>query len=147
MTLSPSWSFQPIFTNYFEYINHIYLAIVDSFSSWLNIYHFHPTKVATQTLITTLRNLFVSYGIPGEISTGWKPPIQFFHICSISIQIGGGTISTIIGWIPSIKLMSWIRCQSCQANHHEKCITWWVPKQWKGNNSYYAILHHNITTP
>ena len=63
----------------------------------------------------------------------WRPPVQFFHICSISfhvaamgVGVGVGTTSTIIGWIPSVKWASWVRCQSHKVNHQEQSITWWV---------------------
>ena len=48
---------------------HHYISIVDWFSAWLNMYHFPPTKVTSQTLISSLRILFIAYGIPEEIST------------------------------------------------------------------------------
>ena len=73
MAPSPSWPFQQIYAEYFEFNNHHYLAIVDCFSCWLNIYHFNPTKAVSQTLITIMRALFLIYEITEEISTYGGP--------------------------------------------------------------------------
>ena len=73
MTTSPFWPFQKICSDYFEQQGHHYISIVDRFSAWLNIYHFPPNRVTSQTLISTLRALFIAYGIPEEISTNGGP--------------------------------------------------------------------------
>ena len=73
MATSPLWPFQKICSDYFEQQGHHYISIVDQFSAWLNTYHFPPTKVTSQTLISTLRVLFIPYGIPEEISSDGGP--------------------------------------------------------------------------
>ena len=72
-TPSPDWPFQLICADYFELNNHSYLAIVDRFSGWLNIYHFKPGCSTNNTLISTCRSLFIAYGAPEEISTDGGP--------------------------------------------------------------------------
>ena len=72
-TPSPDWPFQLICADYFELNNHSYLAIVDRFSGWLNIYHFKPGCSTNNTLISTCRSLFIAYGAPEEISTVGGP--------------------------------------------------------------------------
>ena len=72
-TPSPNWPFQLICADYFEQNNHSYLAIVDRFSGWLNIYHFKPGCSINNTLISTCHSLFIAYGAPEEISTDGDP--------------------------------------------------------------------------
>ena len=52
---------------------HHYLSINDRFSGWLNIYHSPPHKTIADTLISTCRAMFISYGIPEELSTEGGP--------------------------------------------------------------------------
>ena len=49
------------------------MSVVDCFTAWLNIYHFSPNQVTSNSLISTLRALFIAYGIPEEISTDGGP--------------------------------------------------------------------------
>ena len=72
-TPSPDWPFQLICADCFELNNHSYLAIVDRFSGWLNIYHFKPRCSTKNTLISTCHSLFIAYGVPEEISTDGGP--------------------------------------------------------------------------
>ena len=72
LTPPPQWPFQQICADYFENEGHSYLTIVDRFSYWINIYHFPSTATAT-SLLTQLRLLFTSYGVPEEISTDGGP--------------------------------------------------------------------------
>ena len=72
-TPSPNWPFQLICADYFEQNNHSYLAIVDQFSGWLNIYHFKPGCSINNTLISTCRSLSIACGAPEEISTDGDP--------------------------------------------------------------------------
>ena len=52
---------------------HHHLSIVDKFSCWLNIYHYPPHKTIADTLISTCSAMFISYGIPKELSTDGGP--------------------------------------------------------------------------
>ena len=69
-TPSPDWPFQLICADYFELNNLSYLAIVDQFNGWLNIYNFKPGCSISNTLISTCHSLFSAYGAPEEISGG-----------------------------------------------------------------------------
>ena len=62
-TTCPDWPFQLICADYFELNNHSYLAIVERFSGWLNIYHFKFGCPISSTLISTSRSLFIAYCI------------------------------------------------------------------------------------
>ena len=68
-----------VWCDYFEQQGHHRISIVDRFSAWLNIHHFPPTKVTSQT-ITTLRVLFIAYGIPEEISTNGGPNLHLKYL-------------------------------------------------------------------
>ena len=72
-TLSPDWPFQLICADHFELNNHSYIANVDQFSGWLNIYHFKPGCSINNILISTCHSLFIAYGVPEEISTDGSP--------------------------------------------------------------------------
>ena len=72
-TPSPDWPFQLICADYFELTNHSYLAIIDRFRGWLDIYHFKPGCSTNNTLISTCHSLFIAYGAPEEISTDGGP--------------------------------------------------------------------------
>ena len=69
LTPLPQYPFQQIFTDYFEITAHHYLSVVDRFSGWLNIYHYPPHKAIADTPINTCQTIFISYGIPEEMST------------------------------------------------------------------------------
>ena len=72
LTPAPEWPFQQICADYFENDGSSYLAVVDRFSHWLNIYHL-PSNTTTTSLITHLRSLFTSYGVPEEIASDGGP--------------------------------------------------------------------------
>ena len=75
LTTSPEWPFQQLCTDYFEHEGSSYLTIVDRFSYWLNIYHL-PNTTTTLSLITHLRSLFTSYGVPEEIASDGGPQFK-----------------------------------------------------------------------
>ena len=75
LTASPDWPFQQLCTDYFEHEGSSYLTIVDRFSYWLNIYHL-PNTTTTLSLITHLRSLFTSYGVPEEIASDGGPQFK-----------------------------------------------------------------------
>jgi len=68
---APEWLFQQICTDYFENEGQSYL-VVDRFSCWLTIYHF-PINTKADSLIVHLKRLFMSYGVPEEISRDGRP--------------------------------------------------------------------------
>ena len=72
MTPPPEWPFQKICADYFDSDGHSYITIVDRFSYWMEIYHF-PSSSRSESLVTRLRQLFTSYGVPEEISTDGGP--------------------------------------------------------------------------
>ena len=73
VTPSPDWPFHLICADYFKLNNRSYLAIVDRFSGWLNIYPFKPGCSINNTLLSTCHSLFIAYGAPEEISTDGGP--------------------------------------------------------------------------
>ena len=74
-TPSPDGPFQlhVICADYFKLNNHSYLATVDWFSGWLNIYHFKPGCSTNNTLSSICLSLFIAYGAPEEINTDGGP--------------------------------------------------------------------------
>ena len=59
--------------DYFEMSDHHHLSIFDRSIGWLNIYHYPPHKTIADTLISTCCAMFISYGIPEELSTDRRP--------------------------------------------------------------------------
>ena len=88
ITLSPAWPFQKICADHFKKNSHHYLSVVDRFTAWLNIYHFSPNQVISNSLISTLQALFIAYGIPEEISTDGGP--QFTSTALKTFYQNGG---------------------------------------------------------
>ena len=72
-TTSPDWQFQLICSDYFKLNNNSYPAIIDQLSGCLNIYHFMPGYLISNTLISTCRSLFIAYAAPEEITTDGGP--------------------------------------------------------------------------
>ena len=68
LTPPPQHPFQQICADYFEITAHHYLLVVDRFSGWLNFYYYPPHKTIVDTLISTCQTIFISYGIPEEMS-------------------------------------------------------------------------------
>ena len=68
LTPPPQWPFQQVCTDYFESGDHDYLITTDRFSGWLEILHVPPHQSTSKCVISTLRTLFVSYGVPEELS-------------------------------------------------------------------------------
>ena len=71
-TPPPSYPFQHISTDYFEVGHHSYLVIVDRFSGWLIIYHFHY-HATSKKLISICRELFATYGVSEELDSDGGP--------------------------------------------------------------------------
>ena len=68
----PKWPFQQICTDFFETDEQSYLVAVDRFSCWIEIYHF-PSSTKSELLIKRLRELFITFGVPEEISSDGGP--------------------------------------------------------------------------
>ena len=76
LTPSPEWPFQQICTDYFESAGFDYLITTDRFSGWLDIYHVPPRCATSKSIISTLRTLFISYGVPEELSSDGGPQFK-----------------------------------------------------------------------
>ena len=76
LTPSPEWPFQQVCTDYFESNGHDYLIITDRYSGWLEIYHVRPHQSTSKCIIITLRTLFVTYGVPEELSSDGGPQFK-----------------------------------------------------------------------
>ena len=68
----PLYPFQQICLDYFEVGHHTYLSCVDRFSGWITINHYSQ-KATSAKLISTLRDIFGSYGVSEEISSDGGP--------------------------------------------------------------------------
>ena len=73
ITKFPEWPFQKVAADYFFIDLHSYLVYADRFSGWISAYHFKPGQSTHKNLISTMRALFVDYGIPEELSTDGGP--------------------------------------------------------------------------
>ena len=73
LTPAPSYPFQQICADYFEISSHGYLVVADRFSGWLCIFWFRPYQRTSKKLQDTLRDLFVAYGSPEELSSDGGP--------------------------------------------------------------------------
>ena len=81
LTPPPQWPFQQVCTDYFESGGHDYLITTDRFSGWLEILHVPQHQSTSKCVISTLRTLFVSYGVPEELSSDGGPQFKS-HIFS-----------------------------------------------------------------
>ena len=73
----PEWPFQQIGMDYFEMDNsHSYLITIDRYSGWPSVFHFKPGQATAQKLLSTLRNLFATFGIPEEASSDGGPQFK-----------------------------------------------------------------------
>ena len=73
ITKFPEWPFQKVAADYFFIDLHSYLVYADRFSGWISAYHFKPGQSTHKNLISTMRALFMDYGIPEELSTDGGP--------------------------------------------------------------------------
>ena len=54
--------------DYFEMDNsYSYLITVDRYSGWSSVFYFKPGQATAHKLLSTLRNLFATLGIPEEV--------------------------------------------------------------------------------
>ena len=68
--MSPEYPFQCICADYFTYQGHHYLVVVDRYSNWPIV---EQSAVGASGLITCLRRIFVTYGIPDELAPDGGP--------------------------------------------------------------------------
>ena len=73
LTPSPEWPFQQICADYFQSAGFDYLITTDRFSGWLDIYHVPPHCATSKAIVSTLRTLFITYGVPEELSSDGGP--------------------------------------------------------------------------
>ena len=66
----------PTSTFYFESARFDYLITTDRFSGWLDIYHVPQRHATSKSIISTLRTLFITYGVPEELSSDGGPQFK-----------------------------------------------------------------------
>ena len=66
----PEYSYQCLCPDYFTYQGHNYLVVVDRYSNWPIVERSHQGATG---LITCLRRIFVTYGIPDELASDGGP--------------------------------------------------------------------------
>ena len=67
----PSTPFEMVFADYFEFSGHHYLVAGDRLSGWVEVFRapHHSALAGAQGLISSLRSLFATFGVPEEISS------------------------------------------------------------------------------
>ena len=69
---TPQYPFQLIVSDYFYYTGHTYLLVVDRYSNWPVL---RKCKSDTaEELVTALREYFVTYGVPDQLTSDGGPP-------------------------------------------------------------------------
>ena len=68
--VTPTYPFQCICTDYFQYTGCHYLIMVDRYSNWLQV---EISKGGSQGLINDLRKMFATFGIPEECASDGGP--------------------------------------------------------------------------
>ena len=74
----PATPFESIFADFFDYVGHHYLVAGDHLSGCVKIFK-SPTgtaKSGATGLISALRMLFSTFGVPEEISSDGRPETQ-----------------------------------------------------------------------
>ena len=66
----PEYPFQQIACDYFQYMNNDYVVIVDRYSGWPMVY---KSECGANGLVKRLRETFVTFGIPEEITSDGGP--------------------------------------------------------------------------
>ena len=62
----PAYPFQAVASDYFHYIGRNYVIVVDRYSNWAVV---EPASAGAEGLISTLRRIFVTYGISEEVTS------------------------------------------------------------------------------
>ena len=66
----PDYPFQQVACDYFQYMNNDYVVVVDRYSGWPSVY---KSDGGANGLVKRLRETFVTFGIPEEITTDGGP--------------------------------------------------------------------------
>ena len=66
----PDYPFQQIACDYFQYMNNDYVVVVDRYSGWPMVY---KSECGANGLVKRLRETFVTFGIPEEITSDGGP--------------------------------------------------------------------------
>jgi len=66
---SPSWPYDQVAVDYFDFAGKCYLVFVDRFSSNIHIFHFPPGRSTARHLISSCRSIFLQYGAPRELAS------------------------------------------------------------------------------
>ena len=69
---SPEYPFHMVAADYFSVKGKNWLVIVDRFTGWVSLYYFHSDATSTK-LVNILREMFMTFGVPCEISTDGGP--------------------------------------------------------------------------
>ena len=73
ITQFPEWPFLQICANFFAMHSHTYLIIADRHSGWVTIYYFKWRDATTSSIEMIFRELFITFGVPDELSTDGGP--------------------------------------------------------------------------
>ena len=65
---SPEYPFQMIAADYCSLKGKTWLIVVDRFTGWISVYYF-PQEASARKLVETMRETFLTFGVPCEIST------------------------------------------------------------------------------
>ena len=65
----PLYPFQQVCSDYFELDGATYIVMVDRYSGWPSIQYFAPGKANSKSLIDTLRDWFLIFGVPEECAS------------------------------------------------------------------------------
>lgn len=66
------YPFQHICTDFYQFHGNDYMVVADRFSGWLQVWHF-PKSPSSKGVIKILRELFIQFGAPDEISSDGGP--------------------------------------------------------------------------
>ena len=94
---TPEYPFQCLCADYFTYKGKDYLVVVDRFSNWPIVERSHAGATG---LISCLRRIFVTYGIPDELASDGGPQFTATNTRQF-LQDWGGESPVIICSIPS----------------------------------------------
>ena len=66
----PDYPFQKVCSDYFSHGNHNYVVVVDRYSNWPMVF---KSENGTDGLVRRLRETFVTFGVPEELTTDGGP--------------------------------------------------------------------------
>ena len=73
---SPEYPFQMVVADYFSLQGHNYIVVGDRYSGWLSLYETDKGEFDGKTLEKLLREFFMTFNIPEEISTDTGPQMM-----------------------------------------------------------------------